>query len=345
MQNILPTPIPSFDYSIKWDVDRLAYYLGELPTQKLQNRGYHLLPYLPPHAPGNIIYLPNLPYLTILPSIKKIQQQPTHTPMVLTAKIYNDLRKIVTPTWSPKMLQEKTNEMQTQWNTINRVFWRLLTTIYPQFTNIPIQIKIHVSTYGTPISFNLFSPEKPIVYLFPRVDQNMGTIVEGLLTAILRPKLQNIDHRSWEQIEAIIDHLLTDSAFARLYPQPIKPTLWSLESDLQHSDWITDSQNFESKLGIYQESPWAKKQDKHYYGAIEIQNLSHKEEILLEVLLTKRSQTVRNEELADVLWPNDENWSLWRVAKSISRLRSKIKASGINLPVIHARRKYGYTIS
>lgn len=70
-----------------------------------------------------------------------------------------------------------------------------------------------------------------------------------------------------------------------------------------------------------------------------------KQQILLDLFLTKRGLTVSCDEIASALWPSNEDWSLYAIAKEIQRLRDKIKKCGINSPLILAHRKLGYSIS
>jgi DNA-binding response OmpR family regulator len=148
---------------------------------------------------------------------------------------------------------------------------------------------------------------------------------------------------SWDEIEAVIDHLLSETSLSAGLPHP-HPTLKNLRADQLARYRLTSTQYLEN-LGINTVLKLKKDNGQYNYGDTAITNLTKKEEMLLDLLFAKQGLTVSYEEIASVLWPKDDNWSLYALAKEIQRLRDKIKISGINTRLILAHRKLGYSLS
>ena len=108
---------------------------------------------------------------------------------------------------------------------------------------------------------------------------------------------------------------------------------------------IQESEEFYKKLGIPSfEKPFG------YNGLIPelfgkpIENLTNTEKKVL-LNLTKNSNTVTQvDDLGNIIFDTEENFSLYAIAKTIQRLRDKLEENGISGSYIQTLRGKGYVL-
>ncbi len=147
---------------------------------------------------------------------------------------------------------------------------------------------------------------------------------------------------TWREIESAIDWLMHESSLSLGYSLR-EPTIKNQRSS-QIAKYRQDSTAYLTRLGLNQVSAWNQTSQGLTYGTIPITGLTVNELLLLEKLFTKRNVTVTYDELADTLWPNGKNFSLFAISKEVERLRRKLYELGIHTPVILAHRKVGYSL-
>ena len=73
-------------------------------------------------------------------------------------------------------------------------------------------------------------------------------------------------------------------------------------------------------------------------------NLNPTEKILLKHFIEKENQVVSFDEIADIIFKSDEEYSLYAIAKKIERLRNKLEENGISGSYIQTLRGQGYLL-
>ena len=75
-----------------------------------------------------------------------------------------------------------------------------------------------------------------------------------------------------------------------------------------------------------------------------LEKLTRQEYQLLSNLIENPRNMLTFDEIADILWPNGEDYSLWAITKLIERLRKKLSQNGISPHLIQTKRKKGYSL-
>lgn len=232
--------------------------------------------------------------------------------------------------------------LNTAWLAIEKEFWSNLFTLFPNYRNMIARVNIYSTQFGPYTTFSLAKHGKNDITIFIRQDSRLDRLLWTLLTCIFRSRMQDDMKMSWEEIEATVDWLMSESAL-NCGLTFTHPTIKNLRAD-QIAHYRKMSEKYIAKLGFALTTKLEKKNEEYVFGEIRIPGLSANDKLLLDLLFTKRGQTVKFDEIAAVLWPSYEDWSLYAVVKAVERLRKRIKDSGINLPVIHTQRRIGYSL-
>ena len=204
-------------------------------------------------------------------------------------------------------------------------------------------MNIYLTQFGTISSFNLINKNQRTLHIYARTDITLDKLIWAILVGLFRDKMQVELKYTWEETEAIIDWLVTESALSLGLPKSA-PTLTSIRST-QLAKLTQDSQQYLNHLGLGQSSSsWSQTDHNLYYSGKKIIGLTDRQHKLLEVLVTKQGQTVEFDELADVMWPSGSNFSLWAIVKEIARIRKCLTISGVVAPVLQSHRKLGYSL-
>lgn len=221
-------------------------------------------------------------------------------------------------------------------------FWSTLFTLFPDYSSRVKNIIVISSQYGSSSSFNLATVDNSSITIYLRSDTKIDKLLWSILAALFRPKMQDQQKYSWEEVEAVIDWLMSESSLAAKLPHP-HPTLTNLRAN-QLSKYRQTSEAYLTSLGISGVLRLEKRGSSYLYGDTKISDLTTKQQILLDLLLARRGLTVSYDEIASALWPDNEDWSLYAITKEVQRLRDQIKSCGISNPLILAHRKLGYSI-
>lgn len=336
-------PTISFTHSPELEARRILFVAGSLARGWYQKHDFLVLPALEPHAPASQVVFPNLPYSSIPRFWDLVSKLKLTTPQTAPNKLLNSAISLITPNHNLQQYLFHLSKLEEQYNQVKDNFWNNFYTLYPQHISRVKEISIVSTSYGSVSSFSLARSEQSSITIYIRQDVSIDKLLWSILASVLRPKMQDELKYSWEEIEAVIDHLLSETSLSSGLPHP-HPTLKNLRSDQLAQYRLTSTQYLE-RLGINTVLKLTKVNNLYRYGDTLIVNLTKKEEMLLDLFLTKRGLTVSYEEIASVLWPNNDDWSLYALSKEIQRLRDKIKSNGINTRLIHAHRKLGYSIN
>ena len=336
-------PTITFTHSPEMEARRILFVAGSLARDWYQKHNFLVLPALESHVPSSQVIFPDLPYSSIprfwaaVSKLKLITPQPAPTHLLAATQ------SLLTNEYSPELYRSHLSKIEYTYNQIKDSFWNNFFTLYPKYASRVKEITVVSTSYGSITTFGLASSDHSSITIYIRQDTSVDKLLWSILASILRPKMQDELKYSWDEIEAVIDHLLSETSLSSGLPHT-HPTLKNLRSD-QLAHYHLASTQYLERLGISTVLKLTKKNDQYHYGDTPIINLTKKEEMLLDLLFAKQGLTVSYEEIASVLWPDDDDWSLYALSKEIQRLRDKIKGSGINTRLILAHRKLGYSLS
>lgn len=240
-----------------------------------------------------------------------------------------------------------------------RLLDRLL-TIFPQLQDLPVDITIIPTRYGTDCSFNgrLYRGDQLIQdYIYPLLDDTSDlraelkiwiradhpdSIPEGIVSALVARGLRTQLDYTWEETEAYIDILLAYS-FADLIGD-YQPTLQSLRA-VDQTQRELESYHYLTSLGVSTQQTLQFQNQKICVNGQALTDLSLTETKLIELFIENRGQIVTIEDLADIIWPDDlDSFSPWAITKHIQRLRSKLQTAGLGPDAIKTKRNQGYIL-
>lgn len=335
-------PTATFTHSPELEARRILFVAGSLARGWYQKHNFLILPELAPRAPSSQVVLPNLDYSTTPRFWESVAKLKLVTPQLAPAPLLAATKSLCKPLYKPSLYTSHLSELEKSYNQVKDNFWNNLFTLFPNYTSRVKDITVISSQYGSSSSFNLAKNPNSSITIYLRSDAKIDKLLWSILASLFRSKMQDEQKYSWEEIEAVIDWLMSESILATKLPHP-HPTLTNLRAN-QLSQYRQSSETYLSNLGISGVLRLEKHGSSYVYGDTIITNLTTKQQILLDLLLAKRGLTVIYEEIASALWPNSDDWSLYALSKEIQRLREVIKNSGINTPLILAHRKIGYSL-
>lgn len=214
----------------------------------------------------------------------------------------------------------------------------------------PYKLFIYPSNYGTPVSFNTEFGRERAIQLFFRNDGDMFTLVEGVLSAVLKERLIVLYNASWRERELVVDYLVHSSAagalLRKISPESEADPTTELIQKREYTGLKRKSEAFLKKLRVPKQNtrPIRSSVFSLYQGAQKLTNLSWKERRVLMMLGAERGVPVDFDRIAEIIFRNEDHYSLYALAKFISRLREKLEENGIPGNIIETVRKRGYVL-
>lgn len=209
---------------------------------------------------------------------------------------------------------------------------------------------IYPTHFGTSVSFNPAKTFPATLEIFLRFDQDIYSIVEGILSSLLGKELVEEYSASWREREFLVDWLVRNSSISKILKQSqpttqIRPTTHVIHKK-QYSKLRQHSASFIKKLNLPADSKkkLTVKQFSLYLGSNNLRNLSWKERRVLILLTQQKGEVVAKESIAEVIFRDDDHYSLYAMAKFIQRLREKLEENDFPGNQIETVRGRGYLL-
>lgn len=232
--------------------------------------------------------------------------------------------------------------MTNKWGLIEDNFWELLEDVLPEVAEMKLEVKILPTGFGTVASFLSWREGETLqVRVWWRVDSDLGHVAEGIVSALWAVRMRERRRYSWEESEAAVDFLMVHTRLRKLFPG-FEPTLERTRKK-EEGLLAEESKKYMERLGLHQDTCLLA-DDKGFWVADTLLQLSENEEKILRKLWMRRGETVEFEELGETVWKSDGQFSLWALAQYVYQLRRKIEKAGGNLGMIQSRRKLGYVL-
>lgn len=211
-------------------------------------------------------------------------------------------------------------------------------------SRIPSSIVIHPTYFGTLGSF-AWDKTNTAIIIFLRHDQGIKTIVECLLTCILRRDATDQLAATWNETEFLVDWLIQISSLANILKNDVawQGTLKTTRSAYSPLD-VEMSEKFLTQIGVVAKytKAFTIKDELIYFNGLLLANLTPRESSLLSLFITKSPSPVSNDEIGNILFSNEEKFSLATIAKTIERLRTKLEIMGISRHYLATASGFGY---
>lgn len=325
-----------WDYSLTTEANRILHIAHGVATGFFRINNFLVMPYGKSKADGNIVTLPDLPYLSIprfwersaridvrsTPSIKMT------VPPDLTAQTQRLISSL--PQTTPPIENTRKTWSKFQDKIIKQIY-----NLIPSQKNSVKKIVIWPTKYGTTCSFSICNQAPHTIYIWLREDQGVSSIVEAILTSLTRKQIFDSLGGLWQESEIIVDWLLTYSPLNKLIkeadPDFAKTLTIKNTRTKQKAGLLEESAKFLQKIGTPTASP----------HQVDTSNFSVRENQLFQLLLSRSPNIVTFDELSST---DPNNFSLYAISKSIQRLRDKLEQNGVSGSFIQTKRGEGYLL-
>ncbi|MCA9371737.1 helix-turn-helix domain-containing protein [Candidatus Woesebacteria bacterium] len=331
MVNKINTKV-QWHYSIQSESQRILHTAHQISQYFYQKNNFCVLPSFPKgrYIKDSLVVFPDLPYPQRF--WKEAKKLNLDQPIIVDNKTVIFLRQFINE-------EHLYHPVETFWRQKGEQILTRLVQVIPSMQTLQ-SITIHPTRFGTVASFNIPTKEKPHLFVYLRIDAPLSRLVEVIISAITRPQIFAL-HGSWEESEILADWFIAYSFLSLFFSkeEQYTGTIASIRST--KSTRYKQQNSYLEKLGFpVKKEVLTKINDDFHIGNVRIQNLSPKELSLLSLLYEKRSLSY--DEIADALYKDYDDFSLYAITKNIQRLRKKLFASGVHQNVIQTIRGYGY---
>lgn len=334
--------ITTWDWSLESEANRLLHEAHYVSSGFFRLHHFYPLSWEPKvkYVPQGV-YFPNLSYSSIPDFWHQVKYyDPTQmTGNAKTAPLQAELVKLLTPL---HLTPPDHSHLQAEWDQLSPKLEKLIHELAPFAPRIE-SLSVHLSYFGTGGSFSLSGSDPAHVIVDLRLDQTTTDLAECLLTSLTRPYLTAKMHASWEESEFLVDYLLSHSPIAQVLKQPHQGTIPTLRTHVADSV-ITRSQSFLESLGapLPNTQTFSLKHNTIHFGDCPLSDLSAREHAALAKLVAVAPAPVSTDELADLLFPDPDKFSLAALTKFVERLRHKLEGMGISRHYLATASGVGY---
>ena len=338
--------VSTWEYSTKTEAERLIHCAHEIISGFFKSNNFIVLPYNPKVQNAQIVTFPDLPYLKISRFWKQVKNMDIKNyPFVTDQSLLIQTQKLLENANLPKA---KFDHIKKLWAKSEK---NILTEIYrilPNKKDVLKKITIFPTVFGTNTSFSWIN-DKGEIMINLRDDQGIRAIVEAIITSLTRKDIYQKLDGTWQESEIITDYLVTETSISSCLQKYESsknyiPTLKGIRAKEQ-ARLIQESEEFYKKLGIPSfDKPFG------HNGLIPeifgkpIENLTETERKVLLNLIKNSNTVTKVDDLGNVIFNTEDNFSLYAIAKTIQRLRDKLEENGISGSYIQTLRGKGYVL-
>ncbi|OGK17598.1 hypothetical protein A2774_04800 [Candidatus Roizmanbacteria bacterium RIFCSPHIGHO2_01_FULL_39_12c] len=336
-----------WEWSVETEAQRLIFIARNIATGFYERNSFLVLPPKYLKKSSEIIVFPEI-------EVGKIDKFWTR---VKSAKIdrypvSNDrelIELIVKYLTGDKIREPEIDNLKIQWERAEKDVLKEIERILTITSSIQAII-IHPSNFGASVSYNVVKNTSADIQLFLRFDQNIHTIAEGVISSLLHDNLIVRMGGTFKEKEFLIDWLVGESSIGEILRKfeprsKFIPTSRTI-SKKQTSELSEVSSTFLQKLGRSRvgAAGFSLKGKNPYYCSEPLRNLNWQEKRALCLMIENKDRVVEFDEIGQIIYKNDAEFSLWAVAKFIQRLREKLEANGVSGDYIQTVRRRGYTL-
>lgn len=336
----------TWHWSIESEANRILQTAKNISNGFYHTHNFPLLPWSPTlKYHSSAAYLPKLDYSS-LPrfwhytknyNIFKLPvADPHHFLPALTTKL------------APLALPDPTDlNLVTLWDNHQDHILELIYSLLPKTKNQLSSITIYPTHFGTKNSFSVPThfPAKIIIYL--RQDQGLHAIVESLLSALTRYDTNHHFSAVWTEAEFLIDYLIErtplNTYISKISPSSIMTgTIPSKRSQIK-KNLLFESHKFLSTIGAPTfNHPFKTFDNQVTYNNIPLSYLTPREKDLLSLLIKSSPDLVSYDQIADLIFTDNQDFSLYTISKIVERLRKKLDRHGVSSSYLTTARNQGY---
>ena len=294
-----------------------------MPSNKLRflsGKNFVVLPSLIEGNPASVLLLP-LTYQEYPHFWQEVRKIKLNFPIKAPHPLFNFI--------SSQLEEERINnhqplhQLEKQWREVEKKFWSAVKVLMPRISQAITGLEVRVTDYGSISSYQFVDNwEKQLRIFYLRQDATIGHLAEAILTSFFYT-LENKLRMSRETQEMMVDYFLTQTTLAKVFKN-YRPTLNSLKKVTLKLKRQSDV--YLVSLGLEIGQSLRLKNKRIYLGEKNIDaRFTKSEHRILSHFLTHQNTVIDWFSLGDILWQDDNKFSLWALHKQVQRLSYKLR--------------------
>lgn len=338
--------LTNWKYSIDTEVDRIIHCAHQIAVGFYKINNFIVLPKY--HGPNsaNIVIFPNYKYHEITKFWSNVAKVDIQTyPHIIDKEFHSICKKHL---FVVNLEDPRYEEIKERWNKAEVEILKTIFEMLPEKKGVLKKITIQPSKLGTSCSFSYKITNGEIIISL-RDDQGIHAITEAIITSLTRDDVYKKLEGTWQESEIITDFLVTQTKLAKVlqkyegkdkYIPTIKGTRVKDVGNLQKlSDEYykkLNIPNFDKPFNLNGLTPEINKKP--------ILNLTPKEKQVMYLLIKNSNNIISFDQISDIIFSSDDDFSLFAMAKFIQRLREKLEKNGVSGSFIQTIRSKGYLL-
>jgi hypothetical protein len=267
-------------------------------------------------------------------------------PVISPEDLFLQTHKLVL---SHGLIEPEYIHLQKIWSEAEDPILEEIAALLPGLKHSIENIYIYPTKFGTRASFNRPSDFPSDIHIHLREDSDLYSLVSAILISITRSKVETEYRGLWSESQMIVDWLVGETplnAILKKY-QPERKNLPYLVTLREFNDKraMRVCDEFYKDLGVRRtDSKFIVTSGKVFVDDHELRGLTPKEYKLFNLLIKHRGKVVTINDIADVLFKKDADFSLYAISKNIERLRKKLEFNGVTGSYIRTVRGEGYLL-
>lgn len=343
----------TWEYSPQTEAARLLHCAHQISRHFYQINNFLVLPQPPKKLLPTHVIFPDIPYSKLFWSTAKTldYSAPINPPDTIVTELKPHLSNYAQKQNSllhpEKPFKPEAHPFHASWQKLSPEVLDFLDHLIPNLEHRLHTIRIRPSLFGTQASFNSLYNNRTSLEIYLRFDAGTEKIVEVIFDALERQTLIESYNATWHETELVSDWLIGSTKLKQLiakYSNTVgKPLVSELRTKAEDPTLKEMSQAFLTKLGYFLESsPLSMEGNTILFNHTPINQFTRRERALLIQLIERKNLTT--DEVADIIFESDEEYSLYTIAKCIQRLRDKLEGYGLSGSCIQTIRGYGYSL-
>lgn len=338
--------ITTWKYSIDTEVDRIIHCAHQIVVGFYKINNFIVLPAYRGLNSANVVIFPNYKYHEINKFWSNVAKVDIQTyPHIIDKQFHSACKKHFL---MASLEEPRYEEIKKRWNKAEIEVLNTIFEILPDKKGILKKITIQPSKLGTSCSFSYEVTDGEIIISL-RDDQGIHSIAEAIITSLTRDDVYKKLDATWQESEIIADFILTQTKLAKVIQKYenqniFVPTLKGIRiKDIGKileisNDYYKELNipNFDKPFSLNGLTPEINKKP--------ILNLTPKEKQVMYIFIKNSNNIVSFDQISDVIFKTDDNFSLFALAKFIQRLREKLEKNGVSGSFIQTLRVKGYLL-
>jgi hypothetical protein len=337
-----------WEYSIETETLRILHTAHQIAVGFYRVNNFQVIKPTRNIKPNSqAVLFPDLNYIIIPRFWEKVKRiNVKTTPMKVNPKLFENTMQFLSDKSliEPNFLKAKDLWEKHSAEILNDIF-----VIIPDKKHVIKSIKIFPTSYGTTSSFSFTPTGKGEMFIYLRQDQGIYAITEAILTCLTKKDVYEELSGEWSESELLVDWLLLKSPISKVLERyepetNFVSTLRAIRAK-QNARLIKESDDFYNKLGLHiNKSFFNIKGKSPIINQRAAENLTQAESLILKLLIEKANSVVKTDDIANLMFKAEDDFSLYAISKQIERLRNKLEANGVSGSYIQTLRGQGYLL-